>query len=224
MVGLRRNQIVSKVDFIERIHFIILIIIRVFLAIAIFSALYTQRWTVFFVSIVTFLLTYLPHLFEKKYDIDIPAEFEIVTILFIFATLFLGEVRGFYTRFWWWDVILHTGSAIAFGFIGFTILYILYRGDKIKASPIIIAIFSFFFALGIGSIWEIFEFSMDQVFDLNMQKNGLMDTMWDLIVDSLGALFASICGYLYMKKREVFIFDKMIKKFVDNNPSLFGEN
>ena len=35
----------------------------------------------------------------------------------------------------------------------------------------------------IGVIWEIFEFTMDHVFDLTMQKSGLPDTMTDLIVD-----------------------------------------
>ena len=44
----------------------------------------------------------------------------------------------------------------------------------------------------IGVIWEIFEFSLDYVIGLNMQKSGLVDTMGDLIVNSIGSLFVAI--------------------------------
>lgn len=50
--------------------------------------------------------------------------------------------------------------------------------------------------MAIGGIWEIFEFAMDQVFGMNMQKSGLIDPMWDLIVDALGPLFSVTTGYL----------------------------
>jgi len=64
---------------------------------------------------------------------------------------------------------------------------------------------------------------MDQLFGLNLQKNGLVDTMWDLIVDTIGALFISILGYLYIRnKRKVLLMDRMIKRFVDKNPHLFN--
>lgn len=205
----------------DKVNWVILSIIRITLFIAIAGALLSSSWTILFVSTFTFILTFVPSFFESHYKIDIPAEFEIITVLFIYATLFLGEVHGFYTKFWWWDLILHTGSAIALGFIGFTILYILYKGDKIKASPRAIALFSFFFALGIGALWEIFEFAMDQLFGFNMQKSGLVDTMVDLIVDSAGALLAATLGYLYLKKDELFIVNRIMTRFVKNNPNLF---
>lgn len=211
----------NKKELIDKVHYVLLNLIRFTLIVAIIGALFAQRWTILFVSILTFVLTFLPNIFEKKYKINIPVEFEIITVLFIYSSLFLGEVHGYYTKFWWWDIILHTGSAIALGFIGFTILYILYKGDKIKASPITIAIFSFFFAVGIGAVWEIFEFSMDQLFGFNMQKSGLTDTMWDLIVDSIGALIASASGYFYLKKDEAFLFKRIINKFVKENPNIF---
>jgi uncharacterized membrane protein YjdF len=59
-----------------------------------------------------------------------------------------------------------------------------------------IAFLSFCVAMAIGGIWEIFEFAMDQVFGMNMQKSGLIDPMWDLIVDALGPLFSVTTGYL----------------------------
>jgi hypothetical protein len=209
-------------DKLEKAHSFITLIIRITIIIAIITAIFNSRWTVLFISSLTFILTFLPRLIEKRYKLDIPIEFEIVIVLFIYASIFLGEVHGFYSKFWWWDAVLHTGSGVALGFIGFAILLVLYRGGKIKASPFTLVLFAFSFAVALGALWEIFEFAMDSFFNTNMQKNGLVDTMWDLIVDSLGAVFASIIGYLYIKTGQVLIFDKIINKFVKDNPILFN--
>jgi hypothetical protein len=210
-----------NMDRTEKIYISILFFIRFTLILAVFTSIYAKRWTILFVTLATLILTFLPRKFEEKYNINLPLEFEIVTILFIYATLFLGEVHGYYTRFFWWDALLHTGSAIAFGFIGFTILLILYKGKRINAKPGMLAIITFFFAVGIGAVWEIYEFGMDQIFGFNMQKSGLIDTMWDLIIDSIGALFASILGYFYLKNDESFIYKRLINKFKRENPHFF---
>ena len=72
-----------------------------------------------------------------------------------------------------------------------------------------------------GGIWEIFEFGMDSFFGLNMQKSGLVDTMWDLVVDTIGALVISLLGYFYLKRGDSLIFDRVIHRFVKRNPQLF---
>ena len=204
------------------IYAVFLFVIRVSLIFAIVGAILNGRWTILFTSLFVFLLTFSPVFFEKKYKILLPLEFEFILVFFFYSTLFLGEVHGYYEKFWWWDVALHTGSALAFGFIGFILIYLLYRSNKVKTNPVIIAIFSFCFAIAIGVVWEIFEFSMDQIFGLEMQNSGLVDTMWDLIVDFIGALIASIGGYFYVKKREIFLFGKSVRKFEKENPRLFG--
>lgn len=205
----------------EKIHHLLMLIVRIILFAALAWSTYEQRWSLLFIILLNFIITFLPRIIERRYKIDIPIEFEILILVFVFASLFLGEVRDYYTAYWWWDIVLHIGSGIALGFIGFLILFVLYKGNKINASPFTIALFSFCFAVAIGAVWEIFEFAMDQLFGLNMQKSGLIDTMWDLIVDSLGALLASAIGYIYLKKREVFFIDRIIKRFVKDNPNLF---
>ncbi|MCF7910067.1 hypothetical protein K9L16_00140 [Candidatus Pacearchaeota archaeon] len=216
-----RNLFDKKIERVIKIHYVITLFIRITLLLAFIGALCNQRWAILFAISLTFILTFLPNLFEQKYKIYLPVEFEIVIILFIYASLFLGEMQGYYSKFWWWDIFLHTGSAIAFGFIGFTILYILNKGNRLNTKPIWIAIFSFCFAMAIGGVWEIFEFVMDQIFSLNMQKSGLVDTMWDLIVDCIGAIIASIIGFFYLKKRDVFLFGKTFKRFELENQDFF---
>jgi hypothetical protein len=195
--------------------------IRLTLIIALVGAILNFSWTVLFVTLLTLALTFLPYAFEKRYDIDIPEDFEIIAVLFIYATLFLGEIHGYYQKYIWWDVALHGLSAFAFGLIGFTVMYILYRGDKIKARPITIALFAFSFAVMIGAIWEILEFLIDQIFGTNMQKSGLVDTITDLIVDVIGALLASAIGFTYLKTNKTLFFGNSIRSFEENNPRFF---
>ena len=100
-------------------------------------------------------------------------------------------------------------------------MYVLYHKNKINAKPIWIAIFAFCFGVAIGAVWEIFEFGMDQIFGMNMQKSGLIDTMWDLIVDSIGAMLTSFIGYFYIKGKKTPLFTRFLQKFTKENPKYF---
>jgi hypothetical protein len=214
----------SGTRFVEKLKISFSFLIRATLLIAMISAVIRERWPVLFISLLAFGLTFLPGLFQRNFMIFLPAEFELVIVLFIYMTLFFGEVQRYYTTVWWWDVVAHSASGIALGFVGFLILYTMLEQKMLKANPVVIAIFSFSFALAIGAIWEIFEFSMDHFFHTNMQKSGLVDTMKDLIMDSLGALFASVIGYLYMKGGKTRIFNRLVTHFVKENPRLFRED
>ena len=140
------------------------------------------------------------------------------------CTLFLGEVRNFYERYWWWDIVLHTGSAVAFGLVGVILMLILVRGEKLTAAPVTVSFFGFCFAVTIGAAWEIWEFFLDQTFGMNTQKSGLIDTMWDLIVDCLGAAVGAIAGYIHLKGWRGGPLAGMIRDFVERNRRFFGKN
>jgi uncharacterized membrane protein YjdF len=215
----------------EKIQISISFALQITIIIAIFISILQSRWLVLFVSSLALFFTLLPKIFERNFKIYLPIEFQFVIILFIYAGIFLGEVHDYYYKFWWWDIMLHTISSFVLGFIGFLFLYTLVYEEKLKANPGIIVLLSFCFALAIGALWEIFEFSMDSFFGLNMQKSmlgddsGLTDTMLDLVVDSIGALFASVLGYFYLKrKRKNSFFDLLIKKFIQKNPRLFNKS
>ena len=98
----------------------------------------------------------------------------------------------------------------------FLFVFFLFEGDRYAAPPWALGLIAFCFALSIGALWEIFEFTMDQLFGLNMQKSGLIDTMWDLIVDTGGALFGASAGFLYLKGRTTTL-GGMIEEFVELN-------
>lgn len=170
------------------------------------------------------LLTFWPVFVGRRFAVYIPPELELAAIAFIVATLFLGEVHGYYVRYAWWDKLLHTFSGFLLGILGFLLVYILNQDERVelRMNPLFVAIFAFVFSIAVGAVWEIFEYAMDSFFGLNMQKSGLVDTMWDLIVDTVGALFVAVLGYAYLTTdRDSFVED-WINSFIEANPRLFG--
>jgi hypothetical protein len=179
------------------------------------------------------IITLGPFLLGRFLRVFIPPEFVLLTVVFIFASLFLGEIRGYYTRFWWWDIVLHTGSGFLLGILGFLLVHILNETEKIdfNMKPGFVAFFAFLFAVATGGLWEIFEFSMDKFFGTNMQKemlgdtSGLTDTMWDLIVDTIGALVIAVLGYGYIKRgRDESFLERWIQSFIKTNPRFFDHH
>ncbi len=206
----------------EKLQFLIAFSLRASLIAAIIFEIINMRWTLLFTTSIILILTFTPFFFKRRYKIILPIELELIIVVFVYLSLYLGEIHKYYLKFWWWDILLHGASGISLGFIGFIILYTLYCQQKIRSRPFWISFFSFFFALGIGALWEIVEFAADNIFGFNMQKSGLVDTMWDLIVDAGGALFVSVAGFFYhYTKKKYTLFGSILRKFVDSNPRLF---
>lgn len=163
------------------------------------------------------IIIFLPSRVEHLFHIDIPDLMEIIYFIFLFCAIYLGEVRNFYYRIPYWDMILHCFSAAMLGAVGFMIVNILNSSDKvnIQLSPFFVALFAFSFAVTCGTIWEFYEFAADGLLGTNMQKfitvNGtvltghqaLYDTMKDLIVDGLGALAVTMVGYFDLRKKHL---------------------
>lgn len=190
------------------------------LVVAFAADIYYKSWLSLAVTFVAFVLIFIPQIIERKYKIDIPEWFEIWIVVFIYLTLYLGEIQNFYTLFWWWDIMLHGFSAVSIGLIGFVVMFYLQQGNKVHAKPILICLFAFCFAVAAGAVWEIFEFGMDQIFGLTMQNNSLKDTMGDLIIDSVGAFIGALCGFVYLKNKDSR-WASPIKSFINLNSFLF---
>ena len=166
--------------------------------------------------ILGIVLMFFPDLLTKHFKITIPNKMYIMFIMFLYAAIVLGEVRNFYYIFPHWDTILHMFSGGMLGAVGFSVVDILNENKNISIhlTPKFVAIFAFCFALALGSIWEIYEFTGDSLLGLNMQKyaledgtkligqQALADTMGDLIVDAVGALTVTLIGYSTIRKKK----------------------
>ncbi len=194
---------------------------RILLILAIMSSIITRQWQNLTTIVVTYGLTFANQWLNKHTHIKVIHEINLLAMVFLFAANFLGSIMNFYEMFWWWDMLLHTLSGVLLGFGGIVIVYTLNSTPNIAVnlSPFFIALFAFTFAVSMGAVWEIHEFTMDSLLGWNMQRSGLVDTMWDLIVDSIGALFAAGISYFCIRTDEsernsflVRIAEKWIRK------------
>jgi len=172
----------------------------------------------------------VPTFISRRAHIKIPKDMFIVYAAFLYCAIYLGEVRSFYYIFPYWDSILHAFSGVALGALGFSTISLFNRRDTfpVNLSPFFVAMFAFCFAVMLGAIWEIYEFSIDAIFNTNMQKYALesgqqlvgrlalVDTMEDIITDVLGALTMAIVGYISIKYKKGWI-EKIQLNFSSKN-------
>jgi hypothetical protein len=180
---------------------IVLAAIRLLLAAETLIALVTGNVLALFVAGAALGLTFLPQFLASRVSLALPNSFLAAIALFVLATIYLGEMHDFYNRLWWWDLALHGTSAMGFGIIGFLLILMLFEGDRYAAPPWALGVLSFCVAMTVGTLWEVFEYVMDQSFELSMQKSGLDDTMSDIIVNALGAALAGLAGVAYLTGR-----------------------
>ncbi len=194
--------------------------LRVMLLFAFVGAFYSKRDLVLLVSGISFLITFLPFLFERIFNFKFFYDVELFVVLFLYGTLFLGDIRGLYSEFWWWGLMLNLGASIILGFIGLTILSFLYKEDLLDASPLIISFFSFCFSFALGSVWELFEFFLDSFLGFNLQID-LRETMFDLVANFFGALIVSVFGYFYVLRNDQSTLSGFILKIMKKYPLIF---
>jgi len=162
-------------------------------------AMILRDYFMIFSAFVAVIGSMIPALLYRQWRIVLPIELDLVLTGFIAVHFILGELGAFYSKYWWFDLLLHDFSGFVIGIVGFVWSYMLFYTSKIRAQPWFILFFTISLAMAAGAVWEIFEFSMDQIFGFNMQKSGLKDTMEDLIVCMVGSVFAGIIGYIYLR-------------------------
>ncbi|MBC5684828.1 hypothetical protein [Ruminococcus hominis] len=142
-----------------------------------------------FLGILTLILFMVPQFLDKKLSVTIPVGLETVILIFIFSAEILGEINAFYVKIPIWDSILHTTNGFLMAAIGFALIDLFNRSEKfsIKMSPYFVAFFAFCFSMTVGVLWEFFEFSMDQFFGLDMQKDWIVTVINSVKLNPTGA-------------------------------------
>ncbi len=136
----------------------------------------------------------------------------VMFYLFLVGSVLVTELFHFYTLIPWWDTLLHGYSGIMLTAFGFELVYLV--NGRIEIKPFFVGLFAFCFAMALGALWEIYEYSFDCMLGMNMQRflssdgellsgqNALYDTMKDIIVDCLGALTAACVGVGIMWRKK----------------------
>ncbi len=140
---------------------------------------FNKNYNDVFLCVLTLILFTIPEFVDKKLNIELPNTLEVIILLFIYSAEILGEIRGYYLSFKHWDTMLHTINGFLMAAIGFSMIDILNRTEKIKfvLSPVFVAVVAFCFSMTIGVLWEFFEFGMDTMTATDMQKDYLYTTV-----------------------------------------------
>ena len=176
--GLRNSYRKSKKTFV------FYTILRVMVILTFVRCMFQHNYQNAALCVLSLILFLIPAFVQDKMRLSIPPLFQSIIFGFIFAAEILGEVNHYYVRIPGWDTMLHTMNGFLCAAIGFSMIYLLNRGSSnVNLSPFYLTMVAFCFSMTIGVLWEFFEFSMDQFFYLDMQKDFVVQEFGSVTLD-----------------------------------------
>ena len=168
--------------------FAVYVILRLLIIVVMVLQFFNGNYENVFLCLLTLVLLLMPSFLQVTLKVELPSTLEVIILIFIFAAEILGEIQEFYLVFPFWDTLLHTLNGFLAAAIGFSLVDLLNRSDRatFKASPLFTAIVAFCFSMTIGVCWEFFEFGMDNIMGLDMQKDTIIHTIGSVMLDPGG--------------------------------------
>ncbi|MBQ8416072.1 MAG: hypothetical protein IJX13_04125 [Clostridia bacterium] len=147
-----------------------------------------------FTACISLILFLLPTFVEESFRIKLPTALEIVAVLFVFCANILGEIGAYYTRFPFWDDMLHYTSGFIFAAFGFALVDIFnrHRDFDFHLSPLFLSIVALCFSVTVGALWELFEFGADLLLHTDMQKDTVITQIYSAELNPNGQAPVSI--------------------------------
>ena len=173
--GASNKKLVYTVYFALRLSVIAMLVL----------AFFDRNYESMLLCLLTLALFMLPSVLERRLNIDLPDTLEIIILLFIYAAEILGEIQSFYITFPYWDTMLHTMNGFLCAAIGFSLVDLLNRHERVSLhlSPFFMAVVAFCFSMTVGVVWEFFEFFMDHIFLMDMQKDTVLHAISTVNLD-----------------------------------------
>ncbi len=141
------------------------------------------RWSHAGLCLLALALFSLPSLAADVLKLRVEAPLDIAVTLFVVCADLCGEVLGFYLRFPWWDAALHVIWGFLGGLLGCAFLEAL-QGSRLRAPAAALAALGF--AALSSILWEFFEFSMDALFHMDMQKDAWLQSVSSVLLNPEG--------------------------------------
>ena len=160
-------------------------VLAFFVVLTMIRAAFMHRFENIFVCVLALILLALPSIIEKQLAIDIPPLMEGIIYCFIYAAEILGEINSFYTIIPGWDTMLHTINGFLVAAVGFCLVDLFNRSERFtfRLSPLFLALVAFCFSMTMGVLWEFFEFGMDRLFLMDMQKDTIIHSITSVMLD-----------------------------------------
>jgi len=182
---------------------------RSFLILAGLNYLYYGDVIAFILFLFTFILTLLPVMLEQLYKIELHWFVDLAVSFMVAMHMF-----GFYGAYLWfpfYDDFAHIMGSALVAVFGFALVYSSNYSGKIKISLPSMSFFTFIWTMAVGGVWEIIEFTWDNIVifshEYGFSQNSLLDTMTDLSLDAV----AGICVALFC----VFLVRRASKKALE---------
>ncbi|MDD5906486.1 MAG: hypothetical protein PUC60_07700 [Clostridiales bacterium] len=165
--------------------FTVYLVLRLIVAAILVSSILRGEYESAFICLLVLVLFMLPFFIQQNFGIELPSALEIIILLFIFAAEILGELECYFITYPHWDTILHTTTGFLCAATGFAMIDILNRNSRIKftLSPVYVALAAFCFSMTVGVLWEFFEFGMDRLFSMDMQKDTVIGSVTSVMLD-----------------------------------------
>ena len=169
----------------QPVVFAVYLILRLIVLGTLVSSIIRGEYESAFICLLVLVLFMLPFFIQQNFGIELPSTLEIIILLFIFAAEILGELKCYFITFHHWDTMLHTTTGFLCAATGFALIDILNRNSRIKfqLSPIYVALVAFCFSMTVGVLWEFFEFGMDRLFHMDMQKDTVVHSITSVMLD-----------------------------------------
>lgn len=165
--------------------FTVYLVLRLIVAATLVSSILRGEYESAFICLLVLVLFLLPFFIQQNFGIELPSALEIIILLFIFAAEILGELECYFITYPHWDTMLHTTTGFLCAATGFAMIDILNRNSRIKfaLSPVYVALVAFCFSMTVGVLWEFFEFGMDRLFSMDMQKDTVIGSVTSVMLD-----------------------------------------
>jgi hypothetical protein len=185
------------------------ITLKLILILSIINAIDKGFWHILSINSLLLILLFTPEIL-KSTKINFPKEIELLLLIFVLITLFLGKAKAF---------IAPLLFGIGAGFVGLMFLSILSSLKKVKKHFLLLILASFSFAISLGVGIELAKFYLKIILNQNI-GNIYEYTMMNLTYVLIGSILASLIGIIYLKTK-LKIFDSLAKKIKKTNPKIF---
>lgn len=148
-------------------------------------------------------------------------EIYIVSTVFVYFASLIGSSYHWYSYFGF-DKVLHFSSGI-FGLVIAVILFFYLRKSNDVSKKVDRSVFLVFINavnIAIAALWEFYEYGMLIFFNndcINHYKQGVHDSMTDMLCATVAGLLLTICIVRYMKRGKSNFFINLYEKFYVRN-------
>lgn len=171
--------------FSHKATFIVYVILRMLVIFSLVRAIFRAEIESVMYCVLVLVMLGLPLILESRFKVELSPVMEIIVFLFIYAAEILGELESYYVKVPGWDTALHTMNGFLCAAIGFCLFEMLNRSTDINIhlSPFFLALVAFCFSMTVGVLWEFFEFGMDHLMHLDMQKDFIIRSFQSVNLD-----------------------------------------